>query len=180
MFNFNQSKKVLAIVGCAFAGLLSFNSAQAANPLTVVAEVAFVAPIDITQTNPLRYGLLNVAMPALDIITVPAVGPAFDPGSNIVGGAQNAALLSVSSTVSQPINILVNNPLSGGGAYSLATFMCDYDGGGAAACDGAGGLDTTSGAASPANLLIGATLTGAGGAAPGSFFGSFDVTITYQ
>ena len=180
MFNFNQSKKFLATVGCALAGLLAFSSAQAANPLTVTAEVAFVAPIDITQTDPLRYGLLDVSMVAGNTVTVPTAGPALDPQGNIVGGFQNAALLSVSSTVSQPINILVDNPTFGGGAYSLATFMCAYDGGGAAACDGAGGLDTTSGAASPANLLIGATLTGVGVPVAGTFDGGFDVTISYQ
>jgi hypothetical protein len=180
MFNFNQSKKVLAIVGCAFAGLLSFNSAQAANPLTVIAEVAFVAPIDITQIDPLRYGLLDIAMAGGDTITIPTAGPALDPQGNIVGGTQNAALLSVSSTVSQPINILVNNPTNGGGAYSLATFMCAYNGGGAAACDGAFSLNTTSGLVSPASLLIGATLTAVGVPVAGTFNGSFDVTISYQ
>jgi hypothetical protein len=180
MFNFNQSKKVLAIVGCAFAGLLSFNSAQAANPLTVIAEVAFVAPIDITQTEPLRYGLLDVAMAGGETITVPTAGPALDPQGNIVGGVQNAAVLSVSSTISQPIRIFVDNPQNGGGAYGLATFMCDYDSGGAAACDSGSGLDTTSGLVSPASLLIGATLTAVGVPVAGTFNGSFDVTISYQ
>jgi hypothetical protein len=179
MFNFNQSKKFLAIVGCAVAGLLSFSTAQA-QTVTVIAEVAFVAPITIITTNPLRYGLLDVAMVAGNTVTVPTAGAALDPQGRIVGGIPNAALLSVSSTVSQPINILVDSPTNGGGAYSLATFMCAYDGGGAAACDGALGLNTTSGAASPANLLIGATLTGVGVPVAGTFNGGFDVTISYQ
>jgi hypothetical protein len=179
MFNFNQSKKFLAIVGCAVAGLLSFSGVQAANPETVTAEVAFVAPILIATNNPLQYGLLDVAMVAGNTVTVTTAGGTADPQLRIVGGTQAAADLDVTATASQPINILADNPTNGGGAYSLGTFLCDYAGGGPLACGG-GGLDTTSDAIATATLLIGATLTGVGVPVAGTFNGSFDVTVSYQ
>lgn len=179
MFNFNQSKKFLAIVGCALAGLLSFNSAQAANPETVTAEVAFVAPITIGTVSALRYGALDVLMAGGDTVVISPGGGVFDSGLRIVGGLQAPAELSVTATVSQPITILVDNPQNAGGAYSLSLFTCDYDSGGAAACNG-GGLITTSALIATTDLFIGATLTGAGGAVAGTFNGSVDVTISYQ
>lgn len=180
MFNFNQSKKFLAIVGCAFAGLLSFSGAQALNPETVTAEVAFVAPITISTTTNLQYGALDVLM-ALGhtIVITPGVG-VFDSNGNIVGGIQGPAELSVTATVLQPITILVDGETNAGGAYNLSLFTCDYDSSGAAPCTTALPLNTTSAAVATTNLFVGATLTGTGGAVAGTFDGSVDVTISYQ
>jgi hypothetical protein len=176
MFNFNQSKRILAIAGCAVAGLLSFNSAYALNPETVTAEVAFVAPITIVTTNNLQYGALNVLMGVGDTVIIAPGGGVLDSGPNILGGTQAPAAMTVGATALQAINILVDTPTNGGGAYNLSGFQCDYAGGGAAACD-AGGLNTTSALSAP--LLLGATLTGTGGAVAGTFNGSVVVTITY-
>lgn len=181
MFNFNQSKKFLAIVGCALAGFLSFSSAQA-QTVTVTAEVAFVAPITIGTNNNLQFGALNVAMLLGDTVTIAPGGGVSESAANIVSpvAALAPADLTVTATPLLPINVLVDNAANGGGAYSLAGFQCEYNGGGAAACDaGAGGLDILSSVAS-APLFVGATLTGAGGAVAGVFNGSVDVTVTYQ
>ena len=62
MFNFNQSRSFLAVVGCALAGFLFAGSANAANPEPVLAEVEWVAPVTITETNALQFGLLDVKM----------------------------------------------------------------------------------------------------------------------
>ncbi len=182
MFNFNQSKKFLAIVGCAFAGLLTFSTAQAANPETVTVEVAFVDPILIGTNVNLRFGALDVNMALNDTVTIAPGGGVSESTPNIVSplAALGPADLTVDATPLLPINILVDGETSGGGAYSLGGFQCEYNGGGAAACDlGAGGLDIPSTIAS-ATLFVGATLTGAGAATAGTFNGSVDVTVTYQ
>jgi hypothetical protein len=178
MFNFNQSRKFLAIVGCALAGLLSFNSAQAVTE-TVTAEVAFVAPITISTTTNLQYGALDVAMALGHTIVITPGGGVTDSNGNIVGGIPGPAELSVTATVLQPITILVDSPTNAGGAYNLSLFTCDYDSSGAAPCNGLG-LITTSAAAATTDLFVGATLTGTGGAVAGTFDGSVDVTISYQ
>jgi len=96
--------------------------------------------------------------------------------SRIVGGAQNAALLTVTATNAQPITVLIDN-VADGAYYALSTFRCDYDSGADADCDVA--FDIAS-AVPSAVLRVGATLTAAGGASVGQDFGSFDVTVTYQ
>ena len=179
MFNFNQSKKFLAIVGCALAGLLSFSGAQAANPEIVTAEVAFVTPITISTTTNLQYGALDVLMALGHTIVISPGGGVFDSNGNIVGRTQSPAELSVTATVLQPITILVDSPTNAGGAYNLSLFTCDYNSSGAAPCNGAG-LNTTSAAVATTGLFVGATLTGTGGAVAGTFNGSVDVTISYQ
>jgi hypothetical protein len=176
MLNFNQSKKGLAIVGCTLAGLLSINSAYATNPEPVDVEVEFVAPISITETNALQFGLLDVTMASGDTIIVPTAGAATDSGGNIVGGSQAAANLLVGATATQPITIAVG-PIAANTGYALGGFTCNYNGGADTACAGAGYPETSAGSAT---LLIGATLTGDGAAVAGVQNGSFDVTISYQ
>jgi hypothetical protein len=176
MFNLNQSKKVLATVGCAVAGLLSFSSAYAANPEPVDVEVEFVAPVTITETNALQFGLLDVNMANLDAIQITPAGGVTDTGGNIVGGAQAAANLTVTATNAQPITIAVG-AITANTGYSLAGFTCNYGGGADTACAGAGYSETS---AASTTLLIGATLTGDGAAVAGVQNGSFDVTVSYQ
>ena len=62
--------------------------------------------------------------------------------------------------------------------YSLATWMCNYDGAGSdSACDGEGYSATT---VANATLKIGVTLAGNGSAVVGTDNSTFDVTISYQ
>jgi hypothetical protein len=177
MFNFNQSKKFLAIVGCGAVGLLSFSSAYAANPEPVTAEVEFVAPITITETNALQYGSLDVAMAAGETIIIAPDGSQTGTGlARIVGGAQAASELTVTATAVQGITILVD-AIANGTYYALTGFTCDYAAGADLACDGAG-MSATSVAST--TLRVGATLTGAGGAVAGNDDGGFNVTVSYQ
>jgi hypothetical protein len=176
MLNLNQSKRPLAIVGCALVCLTFTASVNAANPESVVAEVEFVAPVTITENNPLQFGLLDVNMINLESIVIAPNGAVADPASRILGGTQAAANLTVTATASEAITILVDNIVANTG-YSLSGFTCNYNSGADTACDGAGYPETS---AASATMTVGATLTGNGLAVPGVFNGSFDVTVTYQ
>lgn len=161
----------------ALALLLVMGSAGAANPEPVTAEVEFVDPITITETNALQFGLLDQNLASAETVIIAPGGTVTDAGGNVQGGTQAAANLTVTSTAAQSVTILVDNIVNGVG-YALSSFQCDYNTGAASgACDGSG-LTATS--AASAALLIGATLTGDGLSAPGAANGSFDVTVTYQ
>jgi len=173
-----QRRIIAAVSGTVVAGLFGV-AAYAANPEPVVVEVEFVTPVTITEVSPLRFGLLDAGLANAETIVISTASGVTGTVSRVLGGTQAAANLTVAATGTQPINILVGN-VSGNTGYTLGSFMCDYNAAGAAACDGVGGLDTTSAAAGSATLLVGATLTGTGGAGPGVFNGSFDVTVAYQ
>jgi hypothetical protein len=174
MFNFKQSKKFLAIVGCAVAGLLSFSSANAANPEQVDVEVEFVAPITITETFALRFGMLDVGMANGDTVVITPAGGITDSAGNSVGGTLSQAILATTAANALSINISIGGIVPNTG-YALSAFTCNYNGGVDTLC--AGGYPETS--ATAANLLVGATLTGDGAALAGTQNGSFDVTIIY-
>lgn len=176
MLNLNQSKNRLAVVGVTLAGLAFAGNANAATE-NVEAEVEFVAPVTITETRALQYGLLDVNMVNPETIVIaPDNGQSGTGLGRIVGGVQNAALLTVTATNAQPITVLIDTVVDGA-YYALSTFRCDYDGGADADCDVAFDI----GSAVPSAVLrVGATLTAAGGASVGQDFGSFDVTVTYQ
>lgn len=178
MFNLNLMKKQLVVFACAAAGMLVAGSVYAANPEPVTVEVEFVAPVTITETNALQYGLLDVTMANLETVVIAPGGGVTDAAGNILGGTQAPATFTVTATGSQAIDILVDNIVANTG-YSLGGFNCIYDGGASTGCDG-GGYSTTSAAAGSATLEVGATLTGDGAAAAGAQNGSFDVTISYQ
>ena len=174
-------KRILtAISGTAVAGLAGLVgvTANAANPEPVVAEVEFVAPITITEINPLQFGLVDVNMGNGETIVIAPGGGITDAASNLLNAAQAAAALTVTATGGELISILVDNVTSGTG-YALSAFQCAYDIGAAAGCDGVA-LNTTAAASGSASLTIGATLTGDGLATTGPANGSFDVTVAYQ
>ncbi|MCZ6888035.1 MAG: DUF4402 domain-containing protein [Gammaproteobacteria bacterium] len=166
-------KSFAAILGSA----LIATGASAANPEPVTVEVQFVAPITITENNALQYGLLDVNLALAETVIIAPDGTVTDGGNNVLGGSQAAADLTVVATAGLAINILVDNIVANTG-YTLATFICDYNGGADLACDGAG-LDIASAVVSAA-VRVGATLTGDGAAAVGTQNGSFDVTVIYQ
>ena len=176
MKNKFSMKKFAALLGSVLIGLIFATSAGAANPEPVTVEVEFVDPITITETNALQFGLLDVSL-GVALVIIDPDGTLTDAGSNVLGGTQAAAALTVVGTAGLPINILVDNIVPNTG-YTLGTFVCNYNGGSDTGCQGAG-LDVAS-SASSAPLLVGATLTGIGGAGVGASNGSFDVTVIYQ
>ncbi len=176
MFNYNQSKSFLAVV-CALAGFLFAGSANAANPEPVVAEVEWVAPVTITETNALQFGMLDVNMLNTQTVVIAPNGAVTDANGNVAGGTQAAAALTVGAEVGRTIDILVDTIVNNTG-YGLGSFVCNYDGvGHDTACSGASYAETS---VASATLLVGATLTGDGLAVAGIRNGSFNVTITYQ
>ncbi len=170
-------KKFAALLGSILIGLIFATSASAANPEPVTVEVEFVDPITIVENNALQFGLLDVNLGGAEVVIIAPDGGLTDAGSNVLGGTQAAADLTVAAQAGLPINILVDN-ISANTGYTLATFICDYDGGADLACDGTG-LNVASSVASAA-LRVGVTLSGTGGALVGTFNGSFDVTVIYQ
>jgi hypothetical protein len=170
-------KRFAVIAGSALMGLTLASGANAANPEPVVAEVTFVAAVTITEQNALQYGLLDEALANLETVVIDPDGTVTDAGSNVVGGTQAAADMEVTATTGQAITITIGSITSNTG-YTLGSFMCNYNAAGVdSACDGGGYSETS---VATGELLIGATLTGDGTAGPGTFNGSFNVTVAYQ
>lgn len=169
----------VAVMGSALIGLMLSNSTDAANPEIVTVQVAFVAPITMTaETNPLEFGSLDVGMLATETVTInPDDTFSEAPVGGVIGGVQASAKLNTTATPGRPINIAVDTIVDGAD-YALSLFICDYDAGVDAACDGLG-MSTTS-VAGLTEVRVGATLTANGGATAGDDPGSFRITVSYE
>ena len=176
MFNLNLAfrRQHLALAG-ALAAVLLLNAAHAAVE-NIVAEAEFVAPVTIVENNALQFGLLDVNFANLETIVIGTDDALTDAGSNVLGGSQAAADLTVTATTGHTITILVDTVVNGTG-YALATFLCSYDGGADTACDGAGYTVTS---VASGIIEVGATMTGDGNSLVGAANGSFNLTINYQ
>ena len=176
MFNLNlaPSRQLLASVGT-IAAVLMLNAAHAAVE-NVTAEAEFVAVVSIVENNALQFGMLDVAMANLETVVIGTDDAFTDAGSNVLGGTQAAADLTVTATAGHTITILVDTVVDGSG-YALATFLCSYNSGADTACDGAGYTVTS---VASGVIEIGATMTGDGTATAGAANGSFNLTINYQ
>lgn len=151
--------------------------ADAANPESVTVDMNFLAPVTITENNALQFGLLDVNMGNNETVTIAPDGTVTDTKSNVFGGTQAAANLTVTATASESITILVDNVSSASG-YVLQNWMCNYDSAGSdSACDGSGYTETS---VASATLLIGVTLKANGTATVGTDNSTFDVTVSYQ
>ena len=170
---------VVAILGSALIGLMLSNRTDAANPEPVVVQVAFVAPILITETNPLEFGTIDVAFAAGNTIAIATDDtPTEVPVGRILGGTQASAKLGVTVTPFRPINILVT-PGAPGIGYTIGSWTCDYDITGPAACVAPGLLATS--VAGPGSVVrVGATITGNGFAVVGDQNSSFTLTVSYE
>lgn len=171
------AREFMAVVASALLGLTIATVASAANPEPVTVEVEWAAAITISETNALQFGLLDSAMLATQTVVIAPDSTVTDTNNNVIGGTQAAARFDTTATPTKSINILVDN-VTNGTYYTLGGWMCDYNGGADAACDGAG-MSATSVAGS-IEVRVGATLTALGSAADGADNGSFDITITYQ
>jgi len=173
----NRINKFLAILGYSLIGVMLSTATYAANPEPVVVGVEFVAPLTITETANLEFGLLDTNMVALETIVIAPGGGVTDAAGRILGGAQTAAAFTTRAAANKAITIQVTSPLAGT-YYTLGTWTCDYDGGTIGDC-GAGISETS--APGPAIVVrVGVTLTGLGGALEVVDDGSFDLTITYD
>lgn len=176
----SMKKVFVSLSGLALGALIVATGAVAANPEPVTVEVEFVAPLTITEVNALQYGLLDENLANTETLIIGTDDSVSGTGfpARIAGGAQAAANLTVTADTGKVIEIQVGNVVNGTG-YSLAAFMCSYDGGADTVCDTAPLIPGTT--AASATLLVGATLTGNGAAVgAGVQNGSFDVTIVYQ
>ena len=176
MNNRNLTAKIFCRVLA--SALFVFGAAQLANAAVenVVAEAEFVVPVSIVENNALQFGLLDVGLANLETVVIGTDDAVTDAGSNVLGGSQAAADLTVTASAGFTVTILVDTVVDGTG-YALATFLCSYDGGADTACDGAGYTATS---VASGVMEIGATMTGDGLAVAGTANGSFNVTINYQ
>jgi opacity protein-like surface antigen len=173
-------KRFAVIAGSALMGLTLASGANAANPEQVTAEVTFVAAITIVENESLQVGLLDVAMALNDTVTINTDDTFSESASNVVGGNQRAALLTITATGNTGISILADNVL-GATYYTLGSWLCSYDSGADTACGSADPtFNVTSAAGGSATLDVGVTLTGLGGAVAGNDDATFDITVAYQ
>ena len=170
-------KTITAISGSALIGLMLASSVDAANPEPIVVQVAFVAPITITETNPLEFGALDVAMGLTEQVIIAPDGSLTDLSGNVIGGVQAAARANVVATPGRAINILVDAVTTGTG-YFLTAWTCDYDAGADGACDGAGLSETS--VAGSIEVRVGVTLESDIAPVAGDQDGSFNLTVAYE
>jgi hypothetical protein len=170
------SERRIPCVGWVLVGLISASGVGAANPQPVAVQVTFVDPITVTENNALQFGLLDQNLANLDTVIIAPDSSVTDAAGRVEGGTQMAGSLMVTATEGQAITIIVDSIVSGPG-YTLSDFVCNYNAGTDAACDGSGYSETLAGTAS---LQVGATMTGDGTAVEGQANGSFNVTVTYQ
>jgi hypothetical protein len=171
-------KKFAAILGSALVGTMLATVANAANPEPVTAEVTFATAITIVENNPLQIGVLDVGMAVSDTVTINTDDTWSESASNVIGGTQAAADLTITATASTGITILADN-VQNATYYTLGTWLCSYAGGADTACGGTG-YDVTSDASGSAVVEVGVTLTALGGAVAGNDDATFDITVTYQ
>jgi len=174
-----RRKYLLGASGSALIGLMLATSVDAANPEPIVVQVAFVAPITITETNPLEFGSLDVAMGIGEQVIIGPDNSLSDTGANVLGGTQAAATANVVATPGRAINILVDAvTVPPGVGYFLTAWLCDYDGGTIGACDGAGLSETS--AAGTRVVRVGVTLESDVAPTAGNQDGSFNLTVAYE
>ena len=167
-----MNKSIFNIRPLAVAASVLVASQTFAATENVTAEVQFVSPVAIVENNALQFGLLDAGLANAETVVIATDGSVTDAASNVLGGTQAAADLTVTATAGQSINISISSIVNGTG-YALGSFTCDYDGNGSGACGSATSVAS-------ATLNIGATLTGDGTAVAGTANGSFDVVIDYQ
>ncbi len=170
-------KRFAAILGSALMGTMLATGANAANPEPVTAQVTFATAITIVENNPMQIGVLDVGMVLNDTVTINTDDTFSESASNVIGGTQAAADLTITATASTGITILADNVL-GATYYTLGTWLCSYDGGVDAACGS--GYNVTSAVGGSAVLEVGVTLTALGSAVAGNDDATFDITVTYQ
>jgi hypothetical protein len=169
-------KKFLAILGSALMGLMLATAASAA-PENVLAEVTFATAITIVENNPMQIGVLDVAMAVSDTVTINTDDSFSESASNVIGGTQAAADLTITATGTTGITILADNVL-GATYYTLGSWQCRYDALPDQPCSS--GYNVTSAAGGSAVLEVGVTLTALGSALAGNDDATFDITVTYQ
>ena len=178
MNTYSWMKKFLAVLGCSLIGLMLSTVTYADNPEPVVVGVEFVAPITITETSNLEFGLVDNGMLAAEEIIIAVGSGTTDLSSRLVGALQRtAANFDTQAPAGKSITVSVTTPLAGT-HYTLGTWRCDYNG--ASEGDCVTGISVTSVGGAGIVVRVGVTLTGLGGAAEVVDDGSFDLTIIYN
>ena len=115
--------------GVALAGTLAGGSVYATTE-NVVAEVEFIAPITLTENATLSFGRLSTLMVGGDTVTINTDDSyTQNLATNVAGGVQQAADLTVTATAGQAIDIEIQNVSVPAGVYTLGGWTCRYDGG---------------------------------------------------
>jgi len=147
----------------------------------VTAFVEFIAPITLTENTPLSFGRLSTLMVGTDTVTINTDDTyTQNAPTNVAGGIQTAADLTVTATAGQAIDIEIQNVSTPAGVYTLGSWTCRYASGADGACNPGAPMGIPAGSVvASTNIEIGATLTAAAVVA-GVQNGSFDVVVLYQ
>jgi hypothetical protein len=170
-------KGFMAATGSALLGLMLATAASATTE-PVTAQVEFVAAVQITETNALQYGLLDVTMLNLETVVIAVDNTVTDANNNVQGGTQASAKFDVIAANGKTLVIQVQNVNTpAGSGYSLGTWRCDYNA--ASEGDCVTGITPSAGAGAQ-EVRVGATLTGDGTATAGIKNSTFDLVVVYQ
>ena len=172
-------KKFLAILGSALMGLMLATAAYATVEQVPV-EVTWIAPISVASTQAMQFGLLDVNTVAAETVTILTDNTYTESTPDtVIGGTQLSAVLTITVANLTNISIIADNHL-GATYYTLDTWMCNYEGAGATACDVAYDLQSSATSISGDTLVMGATLHALASITAITDDSTYDVTVTYQ
>lgn len=161
----------LAVVG-ALAAASFASSAQAATSATGTATAEVLSTLTVTNTSALQFG--QIAANNGGTVSVNANGSASASGSIVSTGTRAPATFAVTGSPNASVIVtLPSGPINltrSGGSETMAVsaFNTDPSGGFQLDSSGAG------------NFAVGGTLTIAANQVPGSYSGSFSVSVEYQ
>ena len=154
------------------AVLFSANQAFAATATSAVSNVKIVPVMTITKVNPLEFGSIATVGATGGTVTIAAVTGTVTPTSSGVtvlstGSARTAGSFNITGEANTTYTLTELTALSlAGPGTSMPVALTSS----ANRQLGAGGTDT---------LFVGGTLTVGANQTPGSYTGTYDVTVTY-
>lgn len=177
---FIQTKKMIRLVALASGLSVIALSAQAAPTATASASATIISPIAITKTSDLVFGNLavgavggNVAISTADVVTISGAGTTVaQPAGNT--GSPAAAVFGVTGEAS--LTYAITLPTDGSVSISDgASNTMQVNG----FVSNPGTTGTLSGAGTD-TLKVGATLVVGNNQVPGTYTGTFSVTVAYN
>lgn len=170
-------KQILASLSVLTVAAVAGYQALAATT-SVTANIRFDTPLNVSTVTDIDFASVTAGNASTyRVSTAGAVSTVAGTGS-VVLGSPNAGSVSISGSATQAITIATSGYTAQGGVTPSAA-TCAYDGGAAAACDGAGIVG-----AAPAGgktLLVGVDVAVDGSQSAGdTATPSFTVTVLYQ
>ncbi|MGE3623109.1 MAG: DUF4402 domain-containing protein [Bdellovibrionales bacterium] len=170
----NKYMAALVLGGTMFSGAVLAANNSVTTPVT--ATLTFDTPLSVTKDSDINFGSLQAGMANAYTISPAGALTATTP-AGILFGTPVAGQLTIAGSTTQTISIQVQNYQANGGV-TLSDAMCNYNGGGATACDTA--MPSQLAPGSGKILLLGVTATTTSATPAGVATPSFDVVVTYS